>query len=106
MLAGVFAGAGSDLGRQQVHDRAILVGRPHAAVMAQEAGTGALLPAKAARAVEQPRHKPFEADRDLPKATTKFVYDPIDHTAADQCLADRSMGGPVRTMRQEIRYGD
>ena len=36
VLAGIFARAGRDLGRQQVHDRAVLVRRPHGAVAAAE----------------------------------------------------------------------
>ena len=54
MLARVLAGARGDLGGQQVHDRAVLVGGPDGAVAAQEAGPGALLAAEAERAVEQP----------------------------------------------------
>src|SRR5262249_12320084 len=62
MLAGVFAGAGGDFGGEEVHDRAVLVGRPHAAVSAQETRPGALLAAKTAGAVEESWHEPFEPD--------------------------------------------
>src|SRR5262244_2977100 len=44
VLAGILAGARRDLGREEIHDRAVLVGRPYRTVAAQEAGAGALLP--------------------------------------------------------------
>ena len=81
MLAGIFAGAGRDLGRQQVHDRPVLVSRPYASVVPQEAGAGALFAAKAARAVKEPRHEPFEADRDLVEPAPEFVHDAVDPLA-------------------------
>ena len=55
VLARVLAGARGDLRRQQVHDEAVLVGRPDGAVAPQEARPGALLPAEAEGAVEQTR---------------------------------------------------
>src|SRR6516225_7839840 len=87
MLARVFAGAGSDFGGEEVHDRAVLVGRPHAAVVAQETRPGALLAAKTAGAVEESWHEPFEADRHLGQPASELVHHAIDHAAADQCLA-------------------
>src|SRR5215469_13094524 len=106
VLAGVFAGASRDLGRQQVHDRTVLVSRPYAAIMAQETGAGAFLAAKAARAVEQPTHEPFEADGYFIKPVPKLLYHPVDHATADQRLADRRMGRPVRAMRQQVMDGN
>ena len=55
MLARDPCRSGRDLGGQQVHDRAVLVGGPDRAVAAQEAGAGAFLAAEAAGAVEQTR---------------------------------------------------
>src|SRR5262249_10154689 len=95
-----------DLGRQQVHDWTVLVSRPYAAVMAQETSAGAFLAAKAARAVEQPRHEPFEADGDFIKPVPKLLYHPIDHAAADQRLADFGMSRPARAMRQQVMDGN
>ncbi len=63
MHAWIFAGDGSDLGGQQIHDGAVLVRRPHGAVAPQKAGAGTFLAAKAYRAVEQARRKPFEPHR-------------------------------------------
>src|SRR5216684_679763 len=51
--AGVAAAAGGDLGREQVEDQAVLVGGPHAAVVARERRPRTLLPPEAERAVEQ-----------------------------------------------------
>src|SRR5215467_2406035 len=42
MLARILSGPRSDLGSEQVHDRAVLVGGPHGAVQSQEACAGAL----------------------------------------------------------------
>src|SRR4029453_12488352 len=94
VLAGILAGAGGDLGREQIHDRAVLVGRPHRAVVAQEAGPGALLPAEAARAVEQTWHEPLEAHGHLVEAAAELCDDAIDEAAADQRLADGGVRRP------------
>ena len=102
MLAGILAGARRDLGRQKVHDQAVLVGRPYAAVMAQETGAGAFLAAKAARAVKQARDEPLEADRHLTEPLPQLFHYPVDYAAADQRLANRGCGRPVRAMRQQI----
>src|SRR5262249_261744 len=55
MLPRVLAGPCGDLGREQVHDRAVLVGRPYTAVLPQEARPGAFLAAKATGAVIEAR---------------------------------------------------
>ena len=89
MLAGILAGDGGDLGREQSEERAILVGCPHRAVAAQEARAGAFFAAETARAVEQPGREPFEADRHFGKLAAQAGDDAIDHAAGDQCLADR-----------------
>ena len=106
VLARVLAGARGDLGRQQVHDRAVLVGRPHGAVAPQEARPGTLLAAEAARAVEQARRKPLEADRHLAQPAAELVHHPVDHAAADQRLADRGLRRPSGTMREQVADGD
>src|SRR5690606_23897083 len=61
-LRGRVPGGGDDLRGEQGEQDAVLVGRPHAAVLAQERRAGRLLAAEAHRAVEQPRHEPLEAD--------------------------------------------
>ena len=63
MLAGVAPGDGQDFGRQQVQDKAIFVGRPYRAILAQEGGPGAFLAAKTERAIHQAIHEPLEPDR-------------------------------------------
>jgi hypothetical protein len=100
MCARVFAGASRYLSSQQIEDQTVLVGRPYAAVMAQETGASAFFAAKTARAVEQPRYEPLEPDGHLIEPAPKLLYHPIDHTAADQGLTDRGMDRPVRAMRQ------
>src|SRR4029453_17865335 len=52
VFARILARAGRDLGCQQIHDRAVFVGRPYSAVVPQEAGAGTLLTTEAARSVE------------------------------------------------------
>src|SRR5947199_10876088 len=97
VLAGILVRAGGDLGRQQIHDRAVLVGRPHGAVVPQEAGASALLAAKAAGAVEQAGHEPLEPDGHLVEPTAELRDDAVDEATADQRLADRGVGVYVWT---------
>jgi hypothetical protein len=52
VFARILARASRDLGRQQIHDRAVFVGRPHGAVVPEEACAGTLLTTEAARSVE------------------------------------------------------
>jgi hypothetical protein len=101
VFARIAAGARRDLRREQVHDQPVLVGRPHGAVAAQEAGAGALLAAEAARAIEQPGYEPLEAHRDLADAAPEVGGDPVDHAARDQRLADHRLGRPLRPVRHE-----
>jgi hypothetical protein len=79
VLAGVLAGDGGDLGGEQVHDQAVLVGRPHGAVAAQEARAGAFLAAEAERAVEQPGGEPLEADRHFAQPPAEAGDHAVDH---------------------------
>src|SRR3989454_5562246 len=102
VLARVLAGAGRDLARQEIHDRPVLVGRPNGAVEAQEAGPGALLTAKAARAVEQAGHEPLEAHGHLVQPAAELFDDAIDEAAADQRLADESVDRPPGPMAEQI----
>src|SRR3989442_13764277 len=92
VLAWILAGAGGDFGCQQVHDRAVLVGRPHGAVVPQEAGPGALLAAEAARAFEQARHEPFEAHADIVQPAPELVALASNQTAAHELL---TLGGQL-----------
>ena len=88
-LAGVLAVHRRDLGREQVHDEAVLVGDPDRAVAAQEGGAGALLAGEGAGAREQPVDEPLEADRRLGDAAAETRGDAVDHRAGDERLADR-----------------
>src|SRR5580765_3408990 len=87
---------------EQIHDRAVLVGRPHAAVVAQEAGPGALLTAEAARAVEEAGHEPLEAHGHFPEPPAEPLDDAIDQAAADERLPDGAVRRPPRTMAEQI----
>ena len=69
VLAGVLAGPRGDLRRQEVEERAVLVGRPGGPVPPQEARPGALLAREAEVAVEQPRREPLEARPGPPRAS-------------------------------------
>src|SRR5262245_60015633 len=68
VLARILARARGDLGGEQIHDRAVLVGRPHGPVVTQEAGPGALLAAKTVRTIEQAGHETLEAHRHFGEA--------------------------------------
>ena len=81
-LAGIAAHARGDLRRQQRRDDAVLVGRPDAAVPAQERRARALLAAEPERAVEQAVDEPLEAHRHLVELAAELRGDAIDHLAA------------------------
>src|SRR5207247_465581 len=87
--AGMLAGDGRDLGRQQVEEDAVLVRRPHRAVAPEERRAGALLAAEPERPVEEAVDEPLEADRHLEEPPAEVGGDPVDHRARDQRLADR-----------------
>src|SRR4051795_3280486 len=72
-LARIAAGLGHDLGREQAEDDAVLVGRPHRAVAAQERGACTLLAAEAEAAREETIDEPFEADRRLNELAAEFL---------------------------------
>ena len=93
--AGIAAGARGDLAGEQRRDDAVLVGRPDAAVAAQERGAGALLAAEAERAVEQPVDEPLEADRHFVEPAAEALRDAIDERGADDRLADRRVAPPT-----------
>ncbi len=106
MLAGVSSGLGRDFGGQQVEDDAILVGRPHRAIHAQEAGSGAFLAAETVAAVEQAIHKPLEAHRHLRERASQVRRHPVDHRTGDQGFADSSIGSPARSILEQVIDGD
>jgi hypothetical protein len=63
VLAGILAGAGSNLGRQQVHDETVLVRRPNGAVTAKETCASTLFSGETVRTVEKAPSKPLKAHR-------------------------------------------
>ena len=62
-------------------------------------------PPKQHRTVEQARREPLEADRHLAQPAAELLHDPVDHAAADQRLADRGPGRPVRAVREQVADG-
>src|SRR5262245_63928836 len=102
VLTRVLTRARRDLGGEQIHDRAVLVGGPHGAVVTQEARSGALLAAKTAGAVEQAGYEPFEANRHFGEATPQSFHDAIDDAATHQRLAYCGVRGPLRPMAEQI----
>ena len=100
--AGVAAGLGRDLRREQREQDAVLVGRPRRAVAAQEAGSGALLAAEADRAVDEPLDEPLEADRHLDQAAAERVGDEVDHRAGHERLADPRVRPVARAAEQVV----
>src|SRR6516164_4140904 len=102
MLARVPAGAGCNLGSQQVHNWAVFVGGPYCPVKAQETRPGAFFPAETIRTVEQAIDKPLEAYRHFAKPAAEPLDDAVDHAATDQGLADCRVRRPIRAMDQQI----
>ena len=92
MFSGIFAGARGDFGRQQVHNHAIFIRRPHRAVAPQKTRSGAFLAAETQRTIKQPRRKPFKPYGHFAQRTRKFAHDSIDEAATDQSFADGRFG--------------
>src|SRR5215471_20222877 len=98
MLAGIFAGNGSNLCRQKVHDGAILVSGPNGAIEAKKAGASTFFSAETEGTVEQAGYKPFESNRNFGKFAAELLDDAIDQAAADQRLANGDVLGPLRAV--------
>src|SRR5450432_3126862 len=106
VLPRIFTGDGGDLCGQQIEDDAVLVGRPRAAVSAQEARSRALLAAETERAIEEPGDEPFEANGHFFQWSTDGLHDAIDERAADERFADGGARRPVRSVREQVADGD
>ncbi|KWV87536.1 hypothetical protein PFLmoz3_02819 [Pseudomonas fluorescens] len=104
-LAWVLAFARGHFRGQQGRDQAVLVGTPHAAVLAQERGTGAFFAAKPQRPLKQAIGKPFEAHWHFVQATADARRDAVDQAAADHGLAHGRIGTPVRAVLEQIVDG-
>ena len=100
-LGRVLAGLGGDLGSQQVGDQTILIGGPHAAVLAQEAHAGALLAAEGDFAAEQRVHEPLEAHRHFDDLRVDRCGHAVDQGRGDQRLAHGCALRPARTVAAE-----
>src|SRR6266481_5959324 len=105
MLARILVRTGGDLGRQQVHDGSIFVGRPNSAVLPQKTRPGTLLAAETARAVKQPRNEPLESYGNLGQSAAQLFHHFVNHAAAYQRLADCGMLRPQGAMREQISDG-
>ncbi len=106
VLSRIFARYRQDFCSQQIQDDAVLIGGPDAAIVPQKTRPGTFFAAETQRAVEQAVDKPFEAHGDLHQFPAEMVSDAVDHTAADQCLADTGTSGPAGTMCEEVLNGD
>jgi hypothetical protein len=104
-VAGVAAAAGGHLRGEQAQHDPVLVGRPGAAVAAQERGAGALLAAEADGAVQQPADEPLEADRHLDQPPAEVGRHPVDHAAGHQRLAHRGPSRPVPLAAEQVGDG-
>ena len=98
MFARFLAGHRSHFGREQVHDRAVLVGGPNGSIMAQKTRARAFLTAKGEGPVEQARSKPFESHWYLAKLPIEVAHDAINDAAAHQRFAYSRLGAPIRPM--------
>lgn len=95
-----------DLRGQQRQEDAVLVGRPHRSVAAQERGPGGLLAAEPERTVDQTVHEPLEADRHFDQLTAETGGDPVDHARRDQRLADPRGSRPLLAVGVQVVDGD
>src|SRR5215831_21164066 len=102
MLPRILPGSRGNLGRQEIHNWTVFISRPDCAVPSQETPSGAFFAAKAERAIDQARHKPFETDRYFTELAIQFRDDAVDHPARDQCLPHPCLYRPIRSMREEI----
>src|SRR5215469_9878336 len=100
MLPGIFAGAGGNLSRQQIHDWAVFVCRPHGAVEAEKTSSRTFLTAEAERPVNQSCDKPLETYGHLRQLASELCDDSVNHAAAHQGLSHHNTLVPLRTMRQ------
>lgn len=97
-LGRVLAGLGGDFRSQQVRDQTILIGGPHAAVLAQEAHAGALFAAEGDFALEQRVNEPLEADRNLNELGVDGSGHAVDQGGGHQRLADAGAFRPARRL--------
>ncbi len=100
------AGHREDLRGEQRQDNAVLVGRPHRAVLAQERGPRALLAAEADGAGEQAGDEVLEAHRHLDQVASHGGHDAVDERGGDQGLTNGCLGTPARAVREQILDGD
>src|SRR5690242_10441367 len=105
MLPRILARTSGELRCQQVHDGAVLVGRPHRAIPPQETRAGAFLAAKTVRAVEEPPDKPLETYRHFGQVAPERSHHPIDEAAADESLANRGLVWPLGPVSQKVTDG-
>ena len=100
-LCRVLAGLGGDFRSQQVRDQTVLVGGPHAAVLAQEAHAGALFAAEGDFTLEQRVDEPLEADRHLNELGVDGSGHAVDQGGGNQRLADAGAFRPARAIAAE-----
>ena len=99
-LGRVLAGLGGDFRSQQVRDQTILIGGPHAAVLAQEAHAGALFAAEGDLALEQRVNEP--RSRPEPQRAWRRWKRPRGRSGGGhQRLADAGAFRPARAVAAE-----
>ena len=101
-LRGGLAGDREDLRGEQREDDAVLVRRPHGAVLTQEGGSRGLFAAETDGAVEQTGNEVLEADGDLDELTAHRRDDAVDEGGGDEGLADRGISLPSRAMLEQV----
>src|SRR6185436_3856928 len=82
-LAWVAAGAAEDLGGEQPHYHAILVGRPDRAVALEERCAGAFLAGESECPAAEAFDEPFEADRGFDQLAVQLACDTVDDRTGD-----------------------
>ena len=100
-LGRVLTGLGGDFSGQQVGNQAVLIGGPHAAILAQEAHAGALLAAERNLAAEQRVDEPLEAHRHLQHLRVDRRGYAVDQGRGNQRLAHGCTLGPAWTVASE-----
>src|SRR5262245_42791262 len=105
MFSWILARPGRNFSRQQIHDGAVLVGRPHGTVVAKKARSSTLFSAETIRSIEETWHKPLEADRHFAELAAELRDDPVNHAAAHQRLSHRNSLTPQRPVCEQVADG-
>src|SRR5271163_3179969 len=99
MFSRILASARGNFCRQQVHNRPVLVGRPHCAVETKKTRSSTFFAAETVRAIDQAWHKPLETYRHFAELAAELFDDPVNHAAAHHGFSHCDCLTPLRSVR-------